>query len=221
MIRSYSLIACAMLACLTTSFVGRIAVAQTIYDTTGGAENGGDAINPTTGAGPIVADRFIAPGAVSLSAVTLNLELSPGAVPTGSASIDLFSDAGTTGPGSVLQQIGIIDDKTLTSSFALYTFTASSPYTLAPGTSYYIGLTDAGSSAVLGNTVDPSILARPSVSAGGFYYNSGGVQANSGGPYEIRLLAVPEPGSIALLIGMSVSGAGLLARRRMKANKAS
>ena len=214
MSRSYSVTVGTLLFCLMASFVGRIASAQTIYDSIGGAENGGDPLNAATGAGPLLADRFIASGVVSLSAVTLNLELSAGGVPTGSASLDLFSDAGAAGPGSLLQHIGTINDTTLTSSFALYTVTDASPYALTPGTAYYIGLTDAGSSGVLGNTVDASVLARPDVAAGGLYYNNGGVQANSGGPYEIRVSAVPEPGSLALLAGMSLTGAAFLRRRK-------
>ena len=81
MIRSHSLAACTVLVCLATSFVGRIAGAQTIYDSTGGAENGGDPISALTGAGPVLADRFIAPAGANLSAITLNLELSPGQLP--------------------------------------------------------------------------------------------------------------------------------------------
>ena len=220
MSRSYFLTACTVLFCLAASFVGRSAAAQTIYDSIGGVENGGDPLSALTGAGPLLADLFIAPGAVSLSAVTLNLEFSAGASPTGSASLDLFSDGGAAGPGSLLQHIGTINDTTLTSSFALYTVTDLTPYALTAGTAYYIGLTDAGSSGVLGNTLDPTVLARPDVTAGGFYYNNGGVQANSGGPYEIRVSAVPEPGSLALLIGLSLTGAAFLSRRKQTRNAA-
>ena len=48
-------VACALL--FTATFSAR---ASSIYDATGGAENGGDPLSATTGAGPILADRFMA-----------------------------------------------------------------------------------------------------------------------------------------------------------------
>ena len=41
------------------------------------------------------------------------------------------------------------------------------------------------SAVVLGNTLTAGVLARPAVMAGGYHYNDGGRQANTGGPYEM------------------------------------
>ncbi len=189
--------------------------ADIIYNTTGGAENGGDPINATTGAGPILADRFVAPSIATLSSVTLNLSLADGASAGQGFTVDLFSDAGATGPGAVLSQIASVSDSSLTSSFSLYTFDPTSAYLLDGGQSYYIGVMDDGSNAVLGNTLDPAILADPNVANGASYYNSGGVQANAGGPYELSVSVspVPEPGSFALVLTGGVAALGLMRRR--------
>ena len=73
-----------------------------------------------------------------------------------------------------------------------------------------------GSQLFLGNTVDQGVLSRQSVMDGGYYYNNGGVQANSGGPYEmsISVNVVPEPASIAMTMLGGFAVAGFLWRRR-------
>ena len=43
--------------------------ADTIYNATGGTENGGDPLSPTTGAGPVLADRFVSPFTGTLTSV--------------------------------------------------------------------------------------------------------------------------------------------------------
>lgn len=195
--------------------VSTAASAAVIYDATGGAENGGD---PLSAAGPILADRFVNTTASTLTSVTLNLSLIPPA--NSGFTVDLFTDAGsTTGPG-LATLIASVLDTSLTSSFQLLTVTPVSPIALAANTSYYVGIRDlGGSSAILGNTVDPAVLSRPSVSAGAFYYNNGGVQANAGGPYEILVTAaplnatpVPEPAGWTTLLG-AVAVLGFTLRR--------
>ena len=180
----------------------RPAQADTIYNATGGAENGGDPLNAATGAGPILADRFISATNATLNSVTLNLSLSPGSMAAQNFSVDLFADAGATGPGALLSQIAVVMDTSLTSGFSLLTFQPTTAVLLSGGQSYYIGVMDNGSNAVLGNSIDPAVLSRPSVAAGASYYNNGGVQANAGGPYEISVDAspVPEPSSWVLLL---------------------
>ena len=101
--------------------------AATIYDATGGVEAGGDVIDPNalppgTGVGPIVADRFLNSVADTLSSVTLNLELS--GPPLTGFTVDLWPDffGQPVGPET---QIALVSDSSLTSSFALYTYTPS------------------------------------------------------------------------------------------------
>lgn len=172
-----------------------VAKADLIYDATGGKENGGD---PISAAGPILADRFVSTVTGTLQSVTLNLAVvgTPG---TG-FSVDLFTDNGLNGPGTATL-IANVNESTLKSSFALYTYTPTTTISLVAGKSYYIGISGLSTSnAVLGNTIDPTVLNRPSVVNGASYYNNGGVQANSGGPYEISVRAVPEPASLSMLI---------------------
>ena len=197
----------AALGCIASA-----ARAEIIYDATGGAENGGD---PTSVAGPVLADRFLAPATGSLASVSLNLA-STG--PAGSGfTVDVFTDAGSNGPGTPTL-IATVADASLTPAFALTTFTPSGTIALAAGTVYWVGIIDAsfGSPVLLGNTLDAAVLSRPSVLAGAFYFNNGGVQANSFGPYEIAITEtaspVPEPAGWAAMIG----GAAVLgiARRR-------
>jgi hypothetical protein len=94
------------------------------------------------------------------------------------------------------------------------TFTPGTDFLLTGGQSYYIGVLDNGSNAVLGNTLDPAVLARPDVAAGASYFNNGGVQANSGGPYEISVntSTVPELSSFALLL-TGIGALGAMRRR--------
>ncbi len=187
------------------SVISTAANATVIYDTTGGAENGGD---PLAAAGPVLADRFVTNGAATLSSVTLNLS-STGAS-TNQFTVDLFTDTGAAGPGAATL-IATGSDSSLTSGFQLLTFTPTSTISLAANTAYYIGIADVnGSTAVFGNTVDSTVLSRPSVVTGGYYFNNGGVQANAGGPYEVSvsLAGVPEPSSWALmLVGFGALGA--------------
>ena len=185
------------------------------YNSLGGSENGGDPV-AASGAGPILADRFFSGTSISrLTDVKLNLEL--GGTATGSISVGLFSDAGTTGPGTVLATLGTFKDSSANANFQVYDFSSFTPYTLAANTYYYLGITDNnGSQLLLGNTVDQGVLSRQSVMDGGYYYNNGGVQANSGGPYEmsISVNVVPEPASIAMTMLGGFAVAGFLWRRR-------
>ncbi len=199
----------AFIAPVLVMALAHMAQATVIYDTTGGAENGGD---PVVNAGPILADRFVAPFAGTLTSITLNLTSAQ--PPASQFTVDLFADNGSTGPGAATL-VATVPDTALTAGFSLLTFTPATPIALATGTSYYAGIQDPTltSAAQLGNTVDPAVLARPDVVAGASYYNNGGVQANFGGPYELIVneTAVPEPLSIAVMI-VGLATLGLIKR---------
>src|SRR5260370_26223133 len=113
------------------------AQADTVYNATGGAENGGDPVSPATGAGPVRADRFVNPFNGTLTSVELNLSLSPGASAGRGFTVDLFADAGAAGPGALLGQIASVLDTSLTSGFSLKTFTPGTDFLLTGGPAYY------------------------------------------------------------------------------------
>ena len=188
---------------------GTNAAATALYNSTGGVENGGD---PLATAGPVLADRFLTTNATDLTSVTLNLSSSGPS--SGGFSVDLFSSS-AAGPGKAIV-LANVADSALTTAFKLYTYKPTGPVTLAANTYYYIGISSLNSNVVLGNTVDNNVLSRPSVAAGGYYYNNGGVQANSGGPYELVVNAgVPEPTVWALML-IGVGGIGWKARTNRK-----
>lgn len=187
---------------LVLSFAASPAFADVvIYDSTGGIDNGGD---PLAMAGPILANEFVNPFASTISFVTLNLIDSSS--PSGSFSINVYSVNvdGNNAPGAPVGTIATVDDTTIGSTFSFYTYAASAPINLAAGTSYYLGIEDTGqtSTVTLGNTVDNAVLTRSAVMAGANYYNNGGVQPNSGGPYEmvISVNSVPEPASAWMML---------------------
>lgn len=202
-------IALPLLALITAFAVAPLTQATVLYDATGGVENGGD---PLADAGPILANRFVSTITGKLDSVTLNLAVLNGNL--GSFTVDLFTDAGASGPGAATL-IATVRDTSLTSNFALYTFMPNTLISLVAGQAYYIGVTNRGSGASLGNTIDPVVLARGNVAAGRVYFNNGGIQANIGGPYEIivNATAAPEPGTFAL-IGVGLATLGVARRRR-------
>ena len=198
--------------------------ADILYTTLGGVENNGDSVST---AGPVLANRFVNVTVGFLNSVSVNLTTVPfertDTPGLQGVNVDLFSDAGANGPGKATV-IGTISDFSFNPNafafdFQIRTVNAAAPILLAANTSYYVGIEDLGlSSVILGNTLDPAVISRGPVVAGGFYYNSNGVQANAGGPYEISIntsasgpIAVPEPGTFAL-IGLGVFG--FLASRR-------
>ena len=197
--------------------------ADLIYDATGGTENGGD---PVSAAGPILADRFVSTVDGKLGSVTLNLMLN-GTLAGAGLTVDLFADNGAAGPGKAILIANVNEGILSSSSFSLITYNPTSTISLIAGQSYYIGVLDslATSNAILGNTLDVAVLGRAPVVDGASYYNNGGVQANAGGPYEIRvnaIRAVPEAASLALmlvgLVSLGTKHAVRLVRKGVKAS---
>jgi hypothetical protein len=196
--------------------VGPSVQAFSIYNTLGGAENGGD---PLAAVGPVLADWFRSDAGPSvLNSVTLNLRRD--AAPNTGFDIVVTRLNASLMPTAIVP-IAAVSDSSLTDTFQTYTYTMGTRYTMVPGSFYVIAVADmGGSSAVWGNTVDPTVLARPDVIAGAFYFNTaGGVQANAGGPYELNVDAVnvPEPAAWALtLVGLGGLGVALRAKRRIR-----
>ncbi len=185
-----SLAAGVMLAASGLASRAATAASTAIYDATGGTENGGDSFQS---AGRLLVDEFVTGSkSETLSSVVLNVLTAKAGI--GQFDVVLATVRKNGLPGGPRTIIATIADKSLTKTFALTTVTPTHTITLAPNTHYFIGIAGHpgnGSRVTLGNTVDPAVLARPSVEAGGFYYNNGGLQANSGGPYEVKVNVTP------------------------------
>src|SRR5260370_5280574 len=123
------------------------AQAATVYNATGGAENGGDPLSAATGAGPVLADRLVNPFNGTLTSVELNLSLSPGASAGPGFTVACFADPGAAGPRAPLVQIATVLDTSLTSGFSLLTFTPGTDFLLTGVPSLYIRLLDNGRQA--------------------------------------------------------------------------
>jgi hypothetical protein len=67
---------------------------------------------------------------------------------------------------------------------------------------------------VFGNTVDPAVLGRPSVTLGEWYFHTvGGVDPNSDGPYEVIIrVAAPEASTWAMML-LGFAGLGFASYR--------
>jgi hypothetical protein len=168
-----------------------VATAETtrVYNATGGLENGGDSF---ASGGPILLDRVssFTTNAV-LDSVVVNVAL---ATPDSGNFDVVLTEVSDNGQPIKAQVIGSVSDTTLTTSFAPVTVKPTGTILLKGNSYYYVGIRQTqgvASSVMLGNTVDRRVLKRPGVIAGGYYYNSGGVQANAGGPYEITVTLVP------------------------------
>ena len=186
------------------------AAAYTLYSTLGGTENGGD---PLATAGPYLNDWIKTYRGATLTSATFNLELAK--APTGSFQVWAAKiDPNAQGGISQYATLATVNDSMLTRNFATYTFTPATTYKLDPNSFYVVGLYDSNNSAAIwGNTLDPTVLARPSVVAGKYYYNNGGVQLNAGGPYELSVNAagVPEPTTWAMML-VGFAGLGTVLR---------
>jgi hypothetical protein len=158
----------------------------------------------------------------NLTSVTVELEtgslqaLVPDAIssPDGSVTMTLLSNAAGTAPGTVLDTIGTLSDSSVTSTLADYTFTLSSPYTLAPDTTYWIELTsDNGSIIFWSYSFDTS---GPGV-GDQYYIDVLGVEPNWDGPYQMAVngnsAQVPEPGML-LMLAAGIGAILLLKSRR-------
>jgi hypothetical protein len=71
--------------------------------------------------------------------------------------------------------------------------------------------------ATFGNTVDPLVLARPSVVTGAFYFHTvGGIDPNSDGPYDVIVNAsVPELSTWAMML-LGFAGLGFAGYQRKR-----
>ncbi len=202
--------ALAVLACLPS-----LAHAQTII-TTIPASN-----SITINSRPIVGETFTAPTDNILNSFAFQLDQTTALT----FSVYAYNQAANVTVGPALFTSAPATSTTVQGSNG-YTFntgnlvlTTGSVYAaLLSGTSPYTG---------------PAVVGPPDAYTGGtIVYSSSitstfiDVSASIGRPADLAFrasfssAAVPEPGSVALLVGLGVSGAGLLVRRRQRVRKA-
>jgi hypothetical protein len=207
----------AMAAAAGLVILPSVARGDTLFDNTNITPVGSDFIGANNNFGPL-ADSF-STGASSFAFNSLSLvlnALTPG--DNNSFTIALLSDS-STAPGSVLETFGTVNDSSLSTAFATYTFNGPT-FTLAPSTRYWIELSSPNSSANWLWTLDDSGTGV----AGQFFFISqqGGVQPDSDGPYlmaipGVQISSTPEAGTL-LSLAVGLGAIFLLRRKRLLNN---
>ena len=177
--------------------------------------------DPLSGDGPQYAsfstgDDF---SGLTLSDVTLLLSYNSGTPDY--FTVSLFSDNGSNSPNSLISALGTFRDSTLSSTPAPYDISGLS-INLAANTRYWIQLSGSASNLSwsfaqddtgIGIASEFSAYYSGGYSTGTFLVTSN-TDYSAGGPYQMRVTTIPEPGTFSL--GLTAIGIGVLgfARRR-------
>lgn len=181
-----------------------------IFDNLAASRDGSD---PLLSYGPL-ADSFStgAQAGLVLTQVTALLK-SGNADIVGDLRVSLHADS-ADGPGALLATLGTLSSASVsTAAFAAYTFKPAAGVQLAANTTYWIELAATSPNAVEWSWSQG--LAGTGVAGGSNYNAVFGVSPNSAfAPYQmsVAVQAVPEPASVALMLG----GVGLLAAARRR-----
>lgn len=200
-----SLLLAATLAATMTA-----AHADTIFDNLGGSRDGSD---PLQSYGPL-ADSFRTgvQGDFVLTQVTALLK-SGSADLVGDLRVTLHADS-AAGPGSLLATVGTLSSAAVsTADFAAYTFLPSSSIQLAANTTYWIEIEAVSPVAIEWSWSQD--LSGTGVASGSNYNGLLGSSPNTAfAPYQmsVAVQAVPEPASLALMLG----GVGFLLASRTR-----
>ena len=197
----------------------------TVFDSTNGFSS--------SSSGPIIGmfqpafGESFSTGATVSTLTTVTLGLYRGDQTGGTVHVLLYSDSGTA-PGTQLDTIGSFSEAALTNTPTLYDFSPISTVTLAANTRYLVMLSG-GTTQVSGHYgalqaystdasgVDVSQEFHEITFGGTAHILSNSAFGNTGvmrvtvSPFDP---VTPEPGSVALLAGLAVSGGAVLRRRR-------
>ena len=179
--------------------------------------------DPLSGDGPQFAS-FSTGGAYSgLTLSEVKLLISGDNTSTNSFAVSLLSDNGSNSPGSSITTLGTFSDGTLNGTPTVYDISGLS-VALAATTRYWIELSGATSTVAWGFAQDATGVGVSSEYDA--YYNgmsygvapfkvTSNTDLSVGGPYQMQVTTVPEPGTFGL--GLSALGIGMIemARRRL------
>jgi hypothetical protein len=200
--------------------------ADIIFDNLGTTPIG---LSPVVSGFPYAASFSTGDSPFPLSLVAVVLTADAGVPPSDlSISALLLADS-STGPGSVLETIGNLDEDTVVpGEYGPYTFTGESSFTLSPDTRYWIELTSNDTSLGYVGWLSSGDLTDTIGTAGEYWASDIGngafdvfADGTNGGPQLMEVADCPYPPSIPEPSNLALLGAGccvlgfrkLLARR--------
>lgn len=179
--------------------------------------------DPLSGDGPQYASFSTGDAYSGLTLSDVKLLLSHNNGTPDSFTVSLVSDNGSNSPGTSLATLGNFSDGSLNSSPTAFDVSGLS-IALAANTRYWIEVSGSASNLSWSFAKDDTGVGITSEFSA--YYNGGGyttapfvVTANTdlsaGGPYQMQVTTVPEPGTLGL--ALSALGVGMIgiARRRL------
>ncbi len=188
---------------------GSLQASTVLFDNIAAFPDGSD---PIAAIGPLF-DSF-STGANSGALSVVEFALSGDPTSGGSISVDLFAD-NSSSAGSLLANLGMIDDSQLGSVPNVVVLNLASGPTLAANTRYWIGLTGPSSSGAW----DWSLDVTGTGVANEFLQNVFGTFAADQGVYQMQVQisgasnATPEPASL-FLSGVALLACGAVLKRR-------
>ncbi len=209
---------CSALAMVSLVLATTPANAGVLFDSLSGASAGSSQIS-SGASGPLWASFSTGAASASLTDVALAVGTTDSASGQ-SFSVGLYADNATS-PGALLDSIGTVAESGLSGTPSVVDLTLGTPYALAAGTRYWIGVAQPAGNAFWSYTLD-----QTGTEVGTEYYvYAGTVLPNVGGPYQMQVTAsatvitggevpVPEPAGWDLMaIGLLGTCAARLARR--------
>ena len=192
---------------LAGAFASALAADTIVYDNIAESSAGSDGVDFV---GPL--DNSFTSGAAG-QITGLQLMLSGDQTSSGSVDVGLYADNSTT-PGELIAVLGILDDRALSDTPAIYDITLTSYPLLNDDTLYWVGLSGTTSAEWAYDYDDSGIGV-----ADEFFSNQIGVFSNDNDPYQMSVTegvsVVPEPSS-GIFIAVGIGVLALLRRRALK-----